>query len=77
MRVLAIPGSLRAAAETLRTMSARLMPGACATLPLLGWHDSCASILADPALCQAIEATLAALAGDIGAPSPDAGSWAT
>ena len=66
-----------AAAETLRTMSARLVPGACATLPLLGCHDSCASILADAALCQGIEVALVALAGAVGAPPPDAGSCAT
>jgi chromate reductase, NAD(P)H dehydrogenase (quinone) len=60
-----------AAAETLATMSARLVPAACITLPLLGRHASCASILAEPALCHDIEAALAALVAAAGGPAPD------
>jgi chromate reductase, NAD(P)H dehydrogenase (quinone) len=60
-----------ATAETLRTMSARLVPGACVTLPLLGWHDNRDSILADPALCAQVAAALAALVADAGSRPPD------
>jgi NAD(P)H-dependent FMN reductase len=63
-----------ATAETLRTMSARLVPAASLELPLLGYHTTCASLLAEPALCERLEALLAALGAAVAADRSDAGS---
>jgi chromate reductase len=51
-----------AAAETLTTMSARLVPDACAALPLLGSRLDAAGIAADPDMAEAIRHALSALA---------------
>lgn len=51
-----------AAAETLRTMSARLIPEACAAVPLLGSRLDAEGIAGDPAMAAAIRRALLALA---------------
>jgi hypothetical protein len=43
-------------------------------LPLLGYHTTCASLLAEPALCERLEALLAALGAAVAADRSDAGS---
>ena len=60
-----------AAAETLRTMSARVIEEASITLPLLGHHASRETILADAAASARLAAALAALAGAAGSGPPD------
>ena len=50
-----------ALAETLRTMSTVLVPGACLTIPLDGRRPSAAEIVADPELAALVRAALAAL----------------
>jgi hypothetical protein len=48
-------------AETLRTMSTRLVPGASVTLPLDGRRLEAAAIAADPALAALLRGALQAL----------------
>lgn len=49
-------------AETLRTMSARLVPGAVVEIPLAGRAMDAAAIAADPALAAHLQACVSALA---------------
>ena len=62
-----------ALAETLRTMSARLVDAACVTLPLSGRSLDGAGIAADAVLAQALRGALAALLLEIVAVAPPAG----
>ncbi|HVZ47517.1 MAG TPA: NADPH-dependent FMN reductase [Gemmatimonadaceae bacterium] len=60
-------------AETLRTMSARLVPGAVVTLPLAGRAMDAAAIAADPELAAALRSCVAALVAATRAGVPDPG----
>jgi NAD(P)H-dependent FMN reductase len=56
-------------AETLRTMSTRLAPGASIALPLEGRRLAAAEIAADPALSASLRGALEALLSAVGASS--------
>ena len=51
--------------EILATMSARLIDGACLTLPLMGRNLDAAGILADPELAVSLQQSLARFAAEI------------
>ena len=56
-------------AETLRTMSTRVIEGASITVPLDGRRLDAAGIAADPALASLLQGALDALASSVAAPS--------
>lgn len=49
-------------ADTIATMAGRLVPEACATIPLLGTKLDARAVIADPTLAAALHAALAAFA---------------
>ena len=51
--------------EILATMSARLIDGACLTLPLMGRNPDASGILADPELAAPLRQALARFAAEI------------